>query len=404
MRPLTLVCRLFIFCVSSLMIIRFMYVSVTRYYESKKIAADETDEPVHSMQLIHSKWDALRRLNGTLFKTDTLTTIGCNQSSIPSNKLLGVPFRKYSFTGPQQFAFPMSVDLLALICKFRQGHSLETELLNDRDFPFLINQPELCTDIESAELDLILLIRTECKHRVRRNIIRRLWANNSCWGEIRVKHVFLLGKVEQKQHMSGVEREARQYRDIVQQDFFDTYRNITYKFLLGLQWTLAYCSQSKWLLFIDDDFFVNPRQMASLLQDLRRMPRRYLILGSQHTMSDTIRDQSKWGISRSLYPFGSYPNFLSGGSQLIGADLALDIYISSRFTNYFPLDDVFTGLILNKLMVTPVHSRNVIIHLPSRRFRLISENILTRHSLQTPSQQRLLWWKLGLSNVCKVWL
>ncbi|OON19197.1 N-acetyllactosaminide 3-alpha-galactosyltransferase [Opisthorchis viverrini] len=277
-----------------------------------------------------------------------------------------------------------------------------TELpLNDRDFPFLINQPELCTDTELAELDLILLIRTECKHRVRRNIIRRLWANSSCWGGMRVKHVFLLGKVEQERHMNLVEHEARQYRDMVQQDFLDTYRNITYKFLLGLQWTLAYCSQSKWLLFVDDDFFVNPRQMGSLLQDLRRTPRRYLILGSQHTMSDTIRDQSKWGISKSLYPFGSYPNFLSGGSQLIGAQLALDIYISSRFTNYFPLDDVFTGLILNKLMVTPVHSSDVVIQLPSRRFRMLSENILTLHSLQRPSQQRLLWWKLGLSNMCK---
>ena len=80
--------------------------------------------------------------------------------------------------------------------------------------------------------------------------------------EIRI--VFLLGKPEKKQYQSSINFENKQYYDIVQGAFLDTYRNLSYKAVLGLRWVVENCGQAKFNLKIDDDVVVNTLRLLTL--------------------------------------------------------------------------------------------------------------------------------------------
>jgi hypothetical protein len=56
---------------------------------------------------------------------------------------------------------------------------------------------------------------------------------------------------------AALEFEAEQYHDIVQEDFQDTYHNLTYKGIAGLKWISYFCPHARFILKTDDDIFVN---------------------------------------------------------------------------------------------------------------------------------------------------
>ena len=89
--------------------------------------------------------------------------------------------------------------------------------------------------------------------QVARSAIRSSWGRPSLPG---ARLVFLLGEPEdlgtQQQAgpgggldltVSQLEEESRQHGDLVQGSFSDTYRNLTYKNLLGKLWVSTFCRQ-----------------------------------------------------------------------------------------------------------------------------------------------------------------
>ena len=48
--------------------------------------------------------------------------------------------------------------------------------------------------------------------------------------------VFMLGESERREKQEDIIREAREHGDIVQGSFRDTYRNLTYKTVMGHVW------------------------------------------------------------------------------------------------------------------------------------------------------------------------
>jgi hypothetical protein len=45
--------------------------------------------------------------------------------------------------------------------------------------------------------------------------------------------------------------------DVIQFSFLDTYRNNTHKTIMSYDWVVSNCSSSTFVLFVDDDFYVN---------------------------------------------------------------------------------------------------------------------------------------------------
>ena len=51
--------------------------------------------------------------------------------------------------------------------------------------------------------------------------------------------------------------ESEKFNDLIQQDFTDTYYNNTLKTCMAIKWINNYCSNSKYYLLIDDDFYLS---------------------------------------------------------------------------------------------------------------------------------------------------
>ena len=57
---------------------------------------------------------------------------------------------------------------------------------------------------------------------------------------------------------------------MIQENFLDSYHNLTYKSVMWLRWTAEYCPKAKYLLKMDDDIFVNIFKMVDWLKMLEK--------------------------------------------------------------------------------------------------------------------------------------
>ena len=89
------------------------------------------------------------------------------------------------------------------------------------------------------------------------------------WGtartsEIQSKLVFLLGMPQDSKLQPILEQENKEYHDIVQGGFYDTYRNLSYKNIMGKLWASQFCSQAEFVVKTDDDVFVDLYEVFAL--------------------------------------------------------------------------------------------------------------------------------------------
>ena len=61
--------------------------------------------------------------------------------------------------------------------------------------------------------------------------------------------------------------EFEKYKDLVQGNFVDSYKNLTLKAVLGLRWMSQYCSEAPFAIKTDDDTFLNIFEMVRLMRE-----------------------------------------------------------------------------------------------------------------------------------------
>ncbi|NXO01755.1 B3GT2 galactosyltransferase, partial [Rhinopomastus cyanomelas] len=91
--------------------------------------------------------------------------------------------------------------------------------------------------------------------------------------------------------------ESRAHGDLLQQDFLDTYHNLTLKTLMGLEWVAKHCPGAAYVLKADSDVFLNLDYLAGGL--LAPPPRRDLAAGHIYRGTGPLRSRgSKWFVPR----------------------------------------------------------------------------------------------------------
>ena len=68
--------------------------------------------------------------------------------------------------------------------------------------------------------------------------------------------MFLLGNPPSSP-IAQIRKENDLYHDIVQEDFIDSYRNLTVKSIMALKWATEHCKNAKLIFKMDDDTLVN---------------------------------------------------------------------------------------------------------------------------------------------------
>ena len=79
---------------------------------------------------------------------------------------------------------------------------------------------------------IVCIVHSALNHQEKRNIIRKTWSQASK-DLPNLQIVFVLGTSTVKSDVKGIYLEADEYKDILMGDFIDSYRNLSYKNILG---------------------------------------------------------------------------------------------------------------------------------------------------------------------------
>ncbi|XP_030560650.1 beta-1,3-galactosyltransferase 1 [Drosophila novamexicana] len=203
----------------------------------------------------------------------------------------------------------------------------------------------------------------------------------------KVRIVFIVGRSNYESQLGNetlirLHNEAEMYNDIIQENFIDSYNNLTLKSVSALKHISKRCSKTcAFFLKCDDDTFVNvPNLLHFLLggtvplyndtldyHDRGSM----LVMSPQNRLNATsgimrghqfcnvvpVSDvTSKWYMPYYMYKDEAYPKYLSGAGYLMSIDVVERLFEASLNTTLVYLEDIFiTGLCANRANVKRQH-------------------------------------------------
>ncbi|KAM7058473.1 UDP-GlcNAc:betaGal beta-1,3-N-acetylglucosaminyltransferase 9 isoform 1-T2 [Molossus nigricans] len=239
---------------------------------------------------------------------------------------------------------------------------------DQRHFPLLINEPHKCRGYgaPSAGPDLLIAVKSVVADFERRQAVRQTWGTEGRVQGALVRRVFLLGvprgasydwaeaEGEGKQtHWQALLRaESRAFEDILLWAFDDTFFNLTLKEIHFLAWASAYCPDVRFVFKGDADVFMH---VGNLLEFLAaRDPAQDLLAGDVIVQARPIRAQaSKYYIPEAVYGLPVYPAYAGGGGFVLSGATLRRLASACAQVELFPIDDVFLGMCLQRLRLTP---------------------------------------------------
>ncbi|XP_043910685.1 N-acetyllactosaminide beta-1,3-N-acetylglucosaminyltransferase 3-like [Protopterus annectens] len=234
----------------------------------------------------------------------------------------------------------------------RYRHCKNFEVLHD--IPSKCDGPQ-----QSDKVFLFLVIKSTPANYDRREVIRKTWGQERVFSEMQIKILFILGvdskEKERKKFQQLIHTEYKQYGDILQWDFYDTFFNLTLKQVLFYEWFIEHCPNVKFLFNGDDDVFVNSDDMVHYLAGLKgNNGDKHLYVGQLIPHVKPIRNEaSKYCVPKEVYPAEFYPAYCAGGGIVMSGFTAREIYKASHIIPVMPIDDVYLGICLKKAGLSP---------------------------------------------------
>lgn len=181
----------------------------------------------------------------------------------------------------------------------------------------------------------------------KRDIIRQTWLRQLQTDSLvnLVGFGFIIGRTDDRDTQKKIESESSTYGDILQMDMVDVYYNQTLKVVGLLNWINDHCSRVDFLLKVDDDVYVNTRNLATVVKYLD--PAEQSVYG---TASDSIvRRDGKFEISLEVWPWSKYPAYSMGAAVLMPGSTMEPLLAACQTTPYFLFDDTYLiGLCTSK--------------------------------------------------------
>lgn len=245
-------------------------------------------------------------------------------------------------------------------------------LFNVSSFRWLRNNETLCkrdTAHPNARI-FPILVHTARSHFSQRLIIRQSWGSLLFYKKWSIRLIFLIGEADrglqplnEEEKFTEQERlldnEQAMFGDLVQGNFIDSYRNLTYKIMMGFKWVLTYCNNSKFVLKVDDDMFIDIMRFLNWRgEDLQALTDenhpKYSVPELYCSTFVGTKPQRcigcKWYTSETEWPSDYYPDYCSGGCYGLTVDLIRKLYSVADTTPFFWVDDIYaTGILLEEV-------------------------------------------------------
>jgi len=275
---------------------------------------------------------------------------------------------------------------------------------------YIIKPEDICSSKgDNDSVLLMIVVHSAVGNRAQRDAIRNTWYRTiHHFTDVRIILIFLVGSDQDQGLMTNVVAEGTVYRDLVVFDMIDTYRNLSLKSLLGLHWVNEFCAETRFVLKVDDDVYVNLRTIIINLlytgsisenisqPDIKRNNRINTLCESfaeikynlsfvkGHGLVGAVNRKSRvmryglWGIEHKEHPEEFYPDYCSGNMYLLNITVvelllkASYLYHDSSSVpvnennsvslsqqmRFVPFEDVFvTGYLARNIGVTCYHHR-----------------------------------------------
>ncbi|XP_041464065.1 beta-1,3-galactosyltransferase 5-like [Lytechinus variegatus] len=203
---------------------------------------------------------------------------------------------------------------------------------------------------------LLVLVKSAPNNYELRETIRETYIQGTLKHNISIKVVFLLGfPAHGEADQMDINKEANINGDIIQENFQDSYYNLTIKDMMGLKWTMTFCNNSHFVLVTDDDIMID---IFTLVEDLSHVyPENRFVLGEPTYGASPIRNPNHGTLKKfytplSLYPKTRYPTYPQGYGYVFSIDVVPQIFQASKeVPPPVPWEDVYIGVLLEKTQI-----------------------------------------------------
>lgn len=232
-----------------------------------------------------------------------------------------------------------------------------SQLIDLVNFDYLINH-RACKELKQQP-NVLMMVHSAPDNFHKRKVIRETWGAKDSSALL----IFLLGSVNSTYLQTKIELESKVHGDVVQGNFGDAYRNMTYKHVMALKWFVYNCPNAHFLLKTDDDVFINTPLMYKYLQQPTKLSSEHLLFCFESPRVKVKRTfRSKWRVSYEEYMDSYYPSHCPGFSILYSADVVHQLYLKAQNLPYFWIDDVhITGNVASKLNITIEPTGNLLL-------------------------------------------
>lgn len=263
---------------------------------------------------------------------------------------------------PNNYSYPLDVNFIKLLEDIEANRPIAFEPINVHGFNYISNPDSICNVKNLRKTRnpffLLILIKSSRHNFHLRQSIR--WSTRHKrfrkWRK-RVRIVFLLGYSFNETN-DEISKESAIFKDIVQEDFLDAYRNLTHKTIMGYRWATRYCPVATHILYQDDDFHFNVENVFSYLQQHDDPDSVYLGYYIEDSEPDR-HNTSKYYVSFEVYPNRYYPPYFPGGAYFISMHIAQKFVKVFPYVKHMAIDDVFLGIVAYKLNIT-LHNSDLI--------------------------------------------
>ncbi|XP_059173045.1 beta-1,3-galactosyltransferase 5-like [Physella acuta] len=228
---------------------------------------------------------------------------------------------------------------------------LSQPIRNEHNFSYLHNPERTC---RQSLVKLLNVVPSALRNFDLRNKLRsgkRFYFINNTSNYARM--LFFLGTTHNETLLEQINKEAKKFGDIVQENYMDTYKNIRHKAMSMLKWAVTFCPGTQYVLRTDDDIDVNLEKIVDAMKMTSQKMENFILAKTKKNEGPVRNKHWKVYISEEEYPNSTYPTFGLGG--LLGYPMGTVrlLYQAALRVKPIWLDDVFiTALCAPKVNVT----------------------------------------------------
>ncbi|ELT90318.1 hypothetical protein CAPTEDRAFT_101296, partial [Capitella teleta] len=215
-------------------------------------------------------------------------------------------------------------------------HENGVGVVNPHPFKVILSNPNIC---RVKDLLMLVYVLSAPDNFRRRAMIRQTWGNVNKFPNVRV--MFVMGKTSSLKTLQDVLNfELTTYGDILEEDFEDTYHNLTYKGIAAFKFISQYCNNAPYIVKTDDDVFVNMYSLQNHLMQLKDAGFKSNLILCKFAYHRVER-HGKWAISKEVFPGDRYPRYCSGLGYVFSIDVVPQLYNASFYEKFFWVEDVY---------------------------------------------------------------